>query len=140
MRLQGWIMMLVGMMIFMTLFGIAPSEVSEVLGKIGLEVSETDIDTEDVEFFYFWLYVIGTLGGIGIAGAAIGLFARGYDPSLVYAPICVVIAGIFISFFWATIVMVRELNVWWMSGIVYLIFGTLLVGFMMAILDYFGGR
>ena len=142
MKLGGWVVMLLSMITFLTLLGIPPAGVGGILEKfgVGIDVDAQDINA-DVENSTFWTWAIGALTLLGVGGTIlIGLFGKGYDPSLIYAPIIVLIAGLFISSFWAVISMVASYHQFWMTSIVTLIFVGLGGGFIMSCLDYFGGR
>ncbi len=141
-RLGGWVTMLLIMILFLTLVGVPPAGTENVLGMIGFTVSHT---TEEIGFSpttsTFWQWVIGALAVLGVGGSvAIGLFGKGYDPSLIYAPIIVSIGGLFITSFVSVFSMVNSYEQFWITSIVVIIFGGLAGGFIMACLDYFGGR
>lgn len=133
MKLKGWLVMLTGMTLFLTILGI-DSGLNSVINFLGLD--STGIDFIDGSFY---VQLIAVLTGISIAGVGIGLFARSYDPGLVYAPFIVVVAGVFIKTFISLIKLFSN-EAFWISSIVLIIFGGLLVGFVMACFDYFGNR
>jgi len=144
MKLQGWVVMLVGMMVFLTLVGF-PTPFTDTLGELGITINTTAGNfTADAESSTVWGDIFDT-GGLLIALTVtaglviIGLFGRGYDPSLVYAGICGLIGFTFIGTFWGLIQYVGSYNQWWLTSMVGLIFGTLAFGFIMAVIDYFGG-
>ena len=146
MKLGGWLMMLTGLIIFLSLLGL-PAGLDGILDTIGVDINQdtSQITSADMESSGFWGKLFGGTSGILIVlgtGAiiTIGLFARGYDPSLIILPFIVTVAGLYISTFWGIIKLVIDLNQAWMTSIVGLIFGSLAVGFVMACVDYFAGR
>jgi len=147
MKLGGWVVLLSTMVLFLTLLGL-PTGLSRVLDSMGVTISQetNGIDVVDIEQSSIWDEIFGTTGilvaliGTVIGSVAIGLFGKGYDVSLVYAPFIVAIAGMYASTFWGIISYVKSFEQLWMTSIVGLIFGVLGVGFLMACLDYFGGR
>jgi len=147
MKLGGWVVMLSAMVLFLTLMGL-PTGLDSIMTSIGVTTNSTtsEIVSVDVEQSSIWDSIFGTTGilvliiGTGVGSILIGLFGKGYDVSLVYAPFIVAIAGIFVSTFWGIIVYVKGFEQLWMTYIVVLIFGVLGLGFAMSCLDYFGGR
>ena len=147
MKLGGWVVMLSAMVMFLTLMGL-PTGLDSIMTSIGVNTNSTtfEIVSVDVEQSTIWDKIFGTTGilvliiGTGVGSILIGLFGKGYDVSLVYAPFIVAIAGIFVSTFWGIIVYVKGFEQLWMTYIVVLIFGVLGLGFAMSCLDYFGGR
>ena len=147
MKLGGWVVMLSAMVLFLTLMGL-PTGLDSIMTSIGVNTNSatSEIVSVDVEQSSIWDSIFGTTGilvliiGTGVGSILIGLFGKGYDVSLVYAPFIVAIAGIFVSTFWGIIVYVKGFEQLWMTYIVVLIFGVLGLGFAMSCLDYFGGR
>jgi len=147
MKLGGWVVMLSAMVMFLTLMGL-PTGLNSIMTSMGVTTNSTtsEIVSVDVEQSSIWDKIFGTTGilvliiGTGVGSILIGLFGKGYDVSLVYAPFIVMIAGIFVSTFRGIIIYVKGFEQLWMTYIVVLIFGVLGVGFAMACLDYFGGR
>jgi len=146
MKLGAWLVMLTAMIMFLSLLGL-PTGLNSTLEKVGININPdtAQIESADIESSTLWDRVFGS--GIGIlvilgAGAiiAIGLFARGYDPSLIIIPLIVLVAGVYISTFWGVISYVATFNQTWMTSIVGLIFSVLAVGFTMSCVDYFAGR
>ena len=147
MRLGGWVVTLSAMIMFLTLMGL-PTGLDSIMTSIGVTTNSTtsEIVSVDVEQSTIWSKIFGTTGilvliiGTGVGSVLIGLFGKGYDVSLVYAPFLVAIAGIFVSTFWGIIIYVKGFEQLWMTSIIALIFGVLGLGFAMSCLDYFGGR
>ena len=147
MKLGGWVVMLSAMVLFLTLLGL-PTGLNSILDSIGISINPTtsEIISADIETSSFWDAIFGTTGilvaiiGTAIGSIVIGLFGKGYDVSLVYAPFIVTIAGTYVVTFWGIIQYVRGFEQLWMTSIIGLIFGVLGVGFAMSCLDYFGGR
>jgi len=147
MRLGGWMVMLTGLVLFLTLVGL-PTGLTSILNSLGITINPVtaEITAIDIESSSFWSEIFGTTGilvaviGTGVGSVLVGLFGKGYDPSLVYAPFIVAVAAIFISTFWGIISYVMSFGQLWMTSIVGLMFGVLGVGFVMSCVDYFGGR
>jgi len=147
MKLGGWIVMLVSLVLFVTIFGVETS-ISPILDKVGITINSSITTVEgitmDPEGSTFWGWIFGTGGflvALGVGGlVAIGLFGKGYDPSLVYAPFLVALSLAFISTFVGVITEVAKYGQVWMSLITSFIFGVLAVGFVFSAIGYFGGR
>jgi len=143
MKLGVWMMMLVGMMVFLTILGI-PTGISGILEKVGFELN---IDNEtingDVENSMFWTTFMMALALVSAGGAIIvGLFAKTFDVSLIIVGPVIWIAGTFIGTFWHAMLYTQNNSggQFWRTSIVFLVFSTLAIGFTMACLDYFAGR
>ena len=146
MKLGSWLVMLTALIMFLSLLGL-PAGLDGILDTVGININQTtsEIESVDMEGSSFWSELFNGTSGIlillgGAAIVTIGLFARGYDPSLIILPFIVTVAGLYISTFWGIIKLVIDLNQAWMTSIVGLIFGSLAVGFVMACVDYFAGR
>lgn len=144
MRLGGWVMMLSAMIIFLTLIGMETG-LTTTLDSLGISINQTSGEfVADIESSSIWDAIFGTAGVLVLIGTAglvlIGLFGRGYDPSLAYAPFIVAVGALYISTFWSIISYVAGFNQWWMTSIIGLIFATLGLGFIMSCINYFGGR
>lgn len=145
MKLGAYLMMLVGMMIFLELVGISTG-IGQTLGVFGININSQNgqVTSADIENSSFWDTLFGNAGILVLlaAGGAviIGLFAKSYDTSLVILPFVIAVGGWFISTFWIIINYVVQLNETWMTSLVATIFGVLAIGFVMALVDYFSGR
>lgn len=146
MKLGGWLVMLTAMIMFLSLMGL-PAGLDGILDAVGIDINPdtSQIEGIDMESSTFWSELFDGTSGIlvalvGAAVIAIGLFARGYDPSLVILPFIVVVATLYISTFTAIFKLVVDLNQTWMASIVGIIFGALAVGFVMSCVDYFANR
>jgi len=146
MKLGSWLMMLTALIMFLSLLGL-PAGLDGILDIIGIDINQdtSQITSVDIEGSSFWSELFHGTSGIlislgGVAIITIGLFARGYDPSLVILPFVVTVAALYISTFWGIIKLVMDLNQAWMTSIVGIIFGVLAVGFVMSAVDYFAGR
>lgn len=142
MKLGGWLVMLTGMMLFLTFIGL-PTIFSSTLSQIGITTNSTSAlpANIDIESSNFWGELFGSSGTflVILAGGAvvIGLFARGYDPSLIILAPLIFVAGTFIPTFIILIKYMATFNQSWMTSIAYLLFGSLSVGFIWACVDYF---
>ena len=146
MKLGGWLIMLTGMMLFLTLMGF-PTAFTSTLETLGININPetaqfTDIDIEGGGFFQkLFASSSGVLILLGTAAIiTIGLFARGYDPSLIILPFIVFVASLFIGTFGIIIKDIADLGQSWLTSIIVIIFGALSVGFTMSLVDYFAGR
>ena len=147
MKLGGWIVMLVSLVLFVTIFGVETS-ISPILDKVGITINSSITTVEgitmDPEGSTFWGWIFGTGGflvALGVGGlVAIGLFGKGYDPSLIYAGFLIPLAVLFISAFVGVVTYVNGFGQAWMTFITTFIFSALSVGFVMSCVSYFGGR
>jgi len=148
MKLGGWTVMLLVFCIVLNIVGITNigKSVFETF-NIGIANNGT-VTSADVEDSTFWRSMFnedednkGILVALGVAGLIIiGLFAKGFDVSLVYVGFIVLAAGWFIGTFWQTINYVNLLGHLWLTYITLIVFGGMAAGFIMACLNYFGGR
>ena len=146
MKLGGWMMMMVAMVMFISLVGI-PTPLSGVLEPFGMSVNpdtgDINANLEGSGFWQKWFHKkTGLLVVLGVGAVIIGLFARSYDPSLTLVPFIIWVAPVFVGTGWTVIQYIQSQpgSQTWMVGIVGVIFGTLSVGFIMACIDYFAGR
>ncbi len=146
MKLGGFVMMLTGMMLVLTFVGF-PTAFTSTLDTLGFNINPETAEFVgmDVEGGGFFQKVFGSSGGVlillgGAAIVTIGLFARGYDPSLIILPFIVFIASLFIGTFGIIIKYMAGLNQGWLTAIIVIIFGALSVKFIMSLVDYFAGR
>jgi len=156
MKLGGWMVMLTAMMMFLTFMGV-PTSFTPTLDILNIDInsSTSELQEADIEGSTLFkslfideaidLFGISLSGGILIAligggSLIIGLFAKGYDVSLVILPFIIAVAGIYVSTFWKVISYMATFDQWWMTSIVGLIFGTLAIGFIVSCVDYFAGR
>jgi hypothetical protein len=157
MKLGAWLVMLTVMILFLSLIGLDIAGLNPINEALGVTVNSTssEIINADIENSSFWgrmfgetsfsLFGINFTAGIliallGTGGIVIGLFAKGYDVSLVILPIIVFVGGLFISTFWSIISYVKDFNEAWMTSIVAILFVGLGIGFVMSCVDYFAGR
>jgi hypothetical protein len=157
MRLGAWIVMIVTLIMFLSLIGLTIPGLNPVLQGVGVNINETNstIISADIESSTIWNKLFGstafTLFGVnftagilitllGTGAVIVGLFAKGYDTSLVILPFIIFIGGLFISTFWAIMNYVIGFNQGWITSIVVIIFVGLAVGFIMSLVDYFAGR
>lgn len=151
MKLGAWLVMLTVMMFFLALVGINITGLSPILQDMGLTINITSDATSsssvadfNVKTSSFWNFLFNTTTGVLIilAGTAVivGMFARGYDTSLVLLPIIMFVGTLYVSTFWSVIQYVQGFNLLWMSAVTVLIMGGLLVGFFWSLFDYFGAR
>lgn len=146
MKLGGYMVMITTLIAILTLVGI-DTGVNSVLEYVGININAdtSTINSVDAESSSFWDSIFeatGVLLLLGVAGGAIliGLFGKGYDVSLVIAPFIIAIGGAFVLSFTKVFLLVNGFGIWWMTAITGIIFGGLMVGFIMSCLDYFAGR
>jgi hypothetical protein len=145
MKLGGWMVMIVSMIIFLEFMGI-PTGLSVILNSFGITINSTsgELVNAGLDNSSFWNQIFGASGILILlaAGGAVvvGLFAKSYDTSLVILPLIVIIGGIFIVTFGTIILYVKALDIQWMTMLITTIFGALGVGFIMSCVDYFAGR
>ncbi len=145
MKLQGWIIMLTAMVMFLSLLGL-PIGFDSILNAIGADIDSdtTQVNSIDIENSSFWSKIFGDNGILVLLGlgavVTIGLFARGYDPSLIVIPFIIFAGGVYIVAFSSIISYVITFNQSWMTKIISIIFGALMVGYIVACVDYFAGR
>ena len=137
MKLGGWVVMIVTMILFLSLIGIETG-LNPILSSIGISVG-TDSTTADIENSSFWIYLLALLVTVSAGTLVIGLFGKGYDVSLAIAPMIIYVASIFIKTWWS-IISLEAVNMWWMQSIVSLVFVGLGIGFIFACYNYFAGR
>jgi len=145
MKLGGWMVMIVSMIIFLEFTGI-PTGLSVILNSFGITINSAsgELINAGIDNSFFWDEIFGASGILillATGGAVIvGLFAKSYDTSLIILPLIVVIGGTFIMTFGTIILYVKALGIQWMTMLVTTIFGALGVGFIMSCVDYFAGR
>jgi len=147
MKFGGWVVMLTVMIVFLTFIGL-PTGLTSIINSVGININSTSAEliSADVESSSLWDKIFGSTNGIIVlliaSGGAIviGLFAKGYDVSLVIAPLIILVGGLFIGTFWGIIKFVSTFNQWWMTSIIVLVFSGLGIGFAIACVDYFAGR
>lgn len=157
MKLGGWLVMLSVMILFLSLIGLNIPGLNSINEQVGIRVdnSTSQVTSADIENSNIWTILFSnsaitifgvsfSAGGILIAllagSVAVGLFAKGYDPSLVLLPIVIFVAGLYASTFWAIISYVKGFSQTWITSIVAIIFSGLGIGFIFSCIDYFGGR
>ena len=105
MRLGGWMIMLSVFIMVILLMGI-DVPLNRVIGNFGMNITnEGEVINANLEDSSFWLKLFdkaegnkGLLVKLGLVGIImIGLFAKGYDTSIILAPIIVIIAYEFTS-------------------------------------------
>ncbi len=149
MKLQIWLIMLVGMMLFMQFSGFHTG-LTGTLETVGIEIETvnstlvSDGSSQGIDNSSLWNKIFGTSGILvllaGGALIAIGLFARGYDPSLIYVPFIIFVATTFIGTFWSVIIFAQNTGDTWVIAIVTTLFIPMGISFAMACVDYFGNR
>ena len=159
MKLGAWVVMLSTMIMILLFLGINinsnEGDSNPVIESVGIDITNSTVQSADISNSGFWKSLFSeeavTIAGVAISGGAlilllgagsviVGLFAKGYDPSLVILPFVVIIAGIYVSVGWSTIQYVGNFNQWWMTSLITIIFGGLGIGFVFSCVDYFAGR
>jgi len=138
MKLGGWTIMLVVMIVFLSFIGIDTS-LSPLAETMGIYVNSTGgVVKADIESSSMWNETSGILATLGVTSLiGIGLYVWTKDRKVTIVPLITWLAGIFLTSFWTIIFKVSELNVWWMTALTTLLFGALSIGYIFACLDYF---
>ncbi len=146
MKLGGYMIMIVTMIMFLQFIGI-PTGAQTILKYVGVEINDQSgyLNNADLESSSFFDKIFNNLTGIlfiiGAAGVVIiGLFGRGYDTSLVIVGLVIAVGSAFASTFWTIIKFMQGFGVQWATNIVALIFVGVGLGFIIACVDYFAGR
>ncbi len=145
MKLGGWMIMLITMMVVLEFTGV-PTGLSGVLGTFGVDINPAtaDLITADMENSGFFAKIFGNLGilvALAAGGAIIvGLFAKSYDVSLVILPLIVFIGTTLAATSWSVIKYIQVIGQDWMTAIVATLFVAVFIGFAMSCVDYFAGR
>lgn len=144
MRLGQFVIMFTVMIMFLEFIGI-PTGASVALSNFGIDINPNtgeilSADGDD-STFYNWIFgnsgiLILITGGVII----VGLFAKGYDTSLVILPLIVLIGTALSSTCWIIIKYMSSFNQAWATNITLIILGGLWVAFIMSCVDYFGNR
>jgi hypothetical protein len=145
MKLGAYVIMLLTMMIVLEFVGV-PTGLSTTLESFGITINQntSELINADIESSSIWANLFLEGSGILIvvlAGTAvIGLFARGYDTSLVVLPFVITIATLFGGTFWAVIKYTQSFNETWMTATIATLFVAIGAGFIWSCIDYFAGR
>lgn len=141
MKLGGWLVMITAFIVFLSLLGIQTG-LTSILTDVGIIADpQAQQFTADFENSSFWNNIDTLILAIVVGGSVIiGFFARGYDVSLIYAPFIAVVGYLYLSTFISVIKYTGTFNQFWLTSIVGLVFSALGIGFIMACVDYFGGR
>ena len=140
MKLGAWMAFITIILVGLTIFGF-DSLGGTLFNYIGIGFS--DVISLNINSATFWITILGALTLLGVGGVVIGLFGKGYDPSIVIAGVLVTFGLVFISsFLQIYITLFSELGpeYYWMTNVIGLLFVGLGVGYVMATFDYFGGR
>lgn len=146
MKLMQWCMMLTAMMMFLTIVGVTTSfnSVLELVGVESISGNSGVILAGDVQDSDLWDNLFGTTGLFIVtlisSAVAIGLFVLSKEIGILLVPFIVFVGQTFIGTFWSVIIKVNSYGQWWMTSITSIIFVTLSIGFVIALVNYFGGR
>lgn len=139
MKLSTWVVMMTVFLMFLTFLGV-DTGVTSILTTLGINIINSTLTGADVVSSSFWDTLIAVLAIVSGGTVIIGLFAKGYDPSLVIAPAITFIGALFAPAFISIISYVSSFNQWWATSLIVTIFGGLMIGFTMSLIDYFAGR
>ena len=147
MKFTEWVVVILVMAIFLSLVGI-PTGMTSTLQYMGINITTSEVQSANIGDSSFWSYLFGSgvgklvmlIGGLG--AVVIGLYAKGYDVSLVILAPVVFINGLFIGLFWSTIKYMMEVpgSQSWMVSVVTIIFAAIGVAFVLSAMDYFAAR
>jgi len=146
MKLPEFCVVVIIMIMFLGFMGFPIAGLSDKTGNYGVTINETtgELINADVEssslfdkiFSGTGILVILIGGGVVI----VGLFAKGYDTSLIILPLVVVTGTLFAGTSWSIIKYVSELNQVWATNVVTLLFMGIGVAFIWSCVSYFAGR
>lgn len=144
MKLGGWIVLITVMITFLSLIGFSTS-FSPILNSLGIVINDGIVSSVDLESSSFFDYLFNSLTGFFItlaltSAVVAGLYIATKDTNLLALPFIIWIGSLFASSFWTITSTIIDTGSWWMTGIVTIIFGGLMVGFVMSCFDYFLGR
>jgi len=142
MRLPAWLVMLTVFVLFLSLIGFNIPGLPKIPEALGITITNSTIESVNYQDSSLWNQIFGDSLGIlllvvGGGAVIVGFFAKGYDPSLVVVPFIVYVGGVFISAIASVMTYVIAIEQAWLTSIIGIIFGGLLVGFTMACVDYF---
>lgn len=144
MKMFNYIIIMIAMMLFLEFTGIHTG-VNSTLSAIGVNINQEDSSVIEagVDNSTFFKKVFDSSGifALLLAGGAIivGLFGKQFDTSLVIVPMVIYIGTTFISTFGFLLVYTIALNQNWLTALVCTIFIPLEVGFIISVIDWFGG-
>ena len=144
-KLGNFVVILLTMIVVLEFMGI-PTGLSATLLDFGININPTtsELISADLGNSTFWGFIFGSSGKlvllIGTGVVIVGLFARGYDTSLVILPLVTTTAILFVGTFWSIIKYVQILGQDWMTTLIATIFIGLGAGFIWSCVDYFAGR
>ena len=146
MKLPEFCVVIIVMIVFLGFMGF-PVGLSGITGNYGVTINEStgELIDADMESSSYFLDIFGGTIGIFIllagAGAVIvGLFAKGYDTSLIILPLIITTGTLFAGTSWTIIKYVSELNQVWATNVVTLLFVGVGVAFIWSCVSYFAGR
>lgn len=146
MKLPEFCVVIIVMIIFLGFMGL-PIGLNGMIRNYGVSINETtgELINADVENSSYFLDIFGGVNGILIilagAGAVIvGLFARGYDTSLIILPLVITTATLFAGTSWTIISYVSKLNQVWATNVITILFIGIGVAFIWSCVSYFAGR
>ena len=157
MKLGNYLVLLLTMILFLSFLGLNIAGLNPIREAAGITLNETtgELISADIESSNIFSRLFGTVAFtlfgveftagilvalVGTGAVIVGLFAKGYDTSLVILPFVLFVAGLFIATFWSIIKYVATFNQYWMTSIITILFGGLAIGFIMSCVDYFAGR
>jgi hypothetical protein len=137
MKLWNYIFIITGLVFLINLAGIdiGTTGIETIIGMIKGEV--------DISVSSFWNNLfkpdLGILVTIVTGSVIAGLFARAQLENFIILPFILTTLVLFAQVFTAIISYASKDGATWISSIVTLIFGALLIGFILALLEFFRG-
>lgn len=132
MKIYTYVVMIVGIMIFLGLAGIN-STTGYVLGTLGLIDNAPSF--QDTGLFNA---VIALFTAVGVGGLVIGFFTKTSPESYLIIPF-VLILMVFIGDLISLIAYVNSLGTAWIGYVVLMILAPLIVGYLVAIVEWWRG-
>jgi len=137
MKLWNYIFIITGLVFLINLAGIdiGTTGIETIIGMITGEV--------DISISSFWNNLfkpdLGILATIVTGSVIAGFFARGQLENFIILPFILTTLVLFAQVFTAIISYASKDGATWIASIITLIFGALLIGFILALLEFFRG-
>ena len=143
MKLGEFCVVLLVMITFLQFIGL-PTGLDDITRSYGFIIGNGQLTSADMENSSFFDDIFGLTGAliviVGTGVIIVGLFARGYDTSLVILPLVITTGTLFARTFWTIIAHVKGLEQAWATNTVTLIMGGIGVAFMWSAIGYFANR
>ena len=138
MKLGGWVVMLTGLILFLTFVGISTG-LDDILVSVGImEGTEVTGGNLGGSSLFGQIFTgTGFLVTLGLTSLiSIGLYITSKDINVLFAPFVIFIAQLFIKTFYSVTKLVGGTGYEWATNITIVIFSLLGLGFIFACVDY----